>query len=148
MLTFLHVINYPCIIVYVMNIIGIFRSGYRHGHREFPFWRWQIPVPLLEKSRKFPFRINDLFTRKHVYYCQKVVETDSFLPTTQNSIVIAFKFTREGCMRETMLISLVQFYLRCHFYNRALRPCYKIPVLKVINFRSSLEKSRKFPFCN
>jgi len=25
--------------------------GGDQGHREFPFWRWQIPGPLLEKSR-------------------------------------------------------------------------------------------------
>jgi len=89
------------------------------GHREFPFCRWQIPGPLLEKSKQFPFRINDLFTCKHVHYCQKVTETDSFLSTAQNSIVIIFIFTGQSCMRETKLVSLVQLYLCCHSYNRA-----------------------------
>src|SRR6218665_4227805 len=45
-----------------------------------------------EKSRKFPFIINDLFTSKHVHYCQKVAETDSFLSTAQNLIVIIIAF--------------------------------------------------------
>jgi len=46
---------------------GCERAG-DQGHREeFPFWRWKIPGPLLEKSRKFPFRINDLFTSKRVH---------------------------------------------------------------------------------
>jgi len=49
--------------------IGAVKSGTRPGHREFPFWRWQILGPLLEESRKFPLRINDLFTSKHVHYC-------------------------------------------------------------------------------
>jgi len=49
---------------------------------KFPVLFWKIP----ENSR---FKINDPFTRKRVHYCQKVVETGSFLSTAQNK---AFKF--------------------------------------------------------
>jgi len=42
----------------------------------------KFPV-LFWKSRKFPFRINVLFTSKHVHYSKKVAETDSFLQLEQ-----------------------------------------------------------------
>jgi len=46
------------------------------------------------KIQKIPVqKYNHLFNSKHVHYCQKVTETDSFLSTAHNSIVIAFKFT-------------------------------------------------------
>src|SRR6218665_1712436 len=41
---------------------------------KFPVVFWKNP----ENSR---CKINDLFTCKHIYYCQKVANTDSFLPT-------------------------------------------------------------------
>src|SRR6218665_1950949 len=82
-------------------------------------------ITMLEKSRKFPFITRDLglftCTSKHVHYCQKVAELTeigSFLSTAQSSIVVAFKFTRKRGKTKCM-VSLVQLYLCCHFYNRA-----------------------------
>jgi len=77
----------------------------------------KFPVLLWKKSRKFPLRINDLFTSKHVHYCQKVGEIDLFFSTAQNSIVIAFKFT---------------------FVVTFIAGTPRIPVLEVTHFRSAL----------
>ena len=108
---------------YILANICHFLS-FHQSHWEFPFWRWQDPGPLLEKFRKFPLINNDLFTSKHVCYCQKVGETDSFLSTAQNSIVIAFKFT--------FLVTFI-----------AGTP--RIPVLKVTYFLSAFGKVPKIP---
>jgi len=53
-------------------------------HREFPFSRWQIPGPLLENSRKFPFRINDCFYK----------QTRSLLPECGRNWPIFIKCTK------------------------------------------------------
>ena len=59
-------------------------ENFRFEGEKFPVLFWKNP----ENSRLQ--RNNDLglFTSKHVHYCQKVADTDSFLSIAQNAIVI------------------------------------------------------------
>jgi len=59
----------PCDHRWLLISDEVLLLAWHQSHREFSFWSWQIPGPLLEKSRKFPFRTNDLFTSKHVHHC-------------------------------------------------------------------------------
>src|SRR6218665_1560463 len=50
-------------------------------------------IPVLKVTNWKNSRL-ELITYMYLHYCQKVSESGSFLSTAQNSIVIAFKFTK------------------------------------------------------
>src|SRR6218665_3049720 len=62
-----------------MQILSSCVPPHEQGHRVFSrFEGDKFPVVFWKNPENSRCKISDLFTCKHVYYCQKVVNTDSF----------------------------------------------------------------------
>jgi len=108
---YVHVV---CIYIYSCKQLTRATGNSRFEGCKFRVLFWKNP----ENSRL------ELTTSKHVHYCQKVGETDSFLSISQNLIVISYK---------------------CTFVVTFIAGPLRIPVLKVTNFRSAFGKIPKIP---